>query len=97
MRTDIYTKTALTVIAIMLTVIAAKTLLSPETTASAQGPFAGVQANAGYSFFDTRSGELWFYNDGYSLQPRKYSNAQLAAKYRVAKLGQPLTLEYQAK
>ena len=44
MRTDPYTKAALTVIAIMLAVIASNQLVSPRV-ASAQGGFAGVQVN----------------------------------------------------
>jgi hypothetical protein len=43
MRTDVYTKVVLTIIAMMLTVIACRPLASPESTARAEGPLAGVQ------------------------------------------------------
>jgi hypothetical protein len=39
MKTDLYTKAVLTVIALMLAVIALKPVISPEMTASAQGSF----------------------------------------------------------
>jgi hypothetical protein len=41
-------------------VIACKTVVSPETTASAQASFSGVRfvhANGVYMFFDSRNGE----------------------------------------
>jgi hypothetical protein len=71
-------------------VIACKPLISPETTASAQRPFAGVQfsrtSNGDYHFFDSRTGELWlyFYDHG------SYTSN---GKYRLTKLGQPLVDE----
>jgi hypothetical protein len=68
MKPDLYTKAVLTVIAVMLTVIACKTVISPGTTASAQSaPFAGVQySNAPTtSFFDARTGEIWLYDHDY--------------------------------
>jgi hypothetical protein len=42
MRPDLYTKATLTIVAFLLFPIACRPLMSPETTASAQGPFAGV-------------------------------------------------------
>jgi len=85
MRPDIYTKTVLTVIAAMLAVIACRPLISPETTVSAQGPFAGVLfsgVGGSYSFFDTRTGDLWTYS--YEMpKARTYVG-------KVTKLGQPL-------
>jgi len=66
MKPDLYTKAVLTVIALMLAVIACKTVITPETTASAQGRLAGVQVSGAAQFgvwaFDTGSGELWFYS-----------------------------------
>jgi hypothetical protein len=53
MKPDLYTKAILTVVALMLTVIACKPLISPETTASAQGrlPPCSLQGSAAiYSF-----------------------------------------------
>jgi hypothetical protein len=40
MKPGVYTKCILTVIALMLPVIACKTVVNPETTANAQGLFA---------------------------------------------------------
>ena len=61
MRIDLYTKAVLTIIAVMLSVIASKQLVSPRV-ASAQGTFAGVQftviAGGGSDFFDSRTGEI---------------------------------------
>jgi hypothetical protein len=85
MKPDIYTKAVLTVIAIMLAVIACKPLISPDTTASAQGSFAGIQYAGGGQFFDTRTGEIWV-----------YTAEQLIVKQRLAKLGQPLVRESSA-
>lgn len=88
MKLDFYTKAVLTIIAFMLTVIACKTVISPETTASAQGPFTSVQFDASAkTFFDTRRGEIWIYRD--ILEP--------ALKFRLTKLGQPLVGESVAK
>ena len=42
MKPDRYTKAVLTVIALMLVVIACTPLINPNTTAEAQGSFAGV-------------------------------------------------------
>jgi hypothetical protein len=91
MKPDVYTKAVLTVIALLLAVIAFKPLISPETTASAQGQFAGVQFNGGLAsddigFFDPRSGEIWGYSGG-----------ELWSKRRLTKLGQPLAVEFQHK
>jgi uncharacterized membrane protein len=89
MRPDIYTKAVLTVIAVMLSVIALKPLISPDTTAQAQGGrFAGIQAmapsNISLSFFDPKTGEVWKYDDG--------ANAfgKFAYKYQLGKLGDDL-------
>ena len=89
MRTDKYTKAVLTVIALLLAVIAGKTVISPEATASAQGAFAGVQyTNGGLSFFDSRTGEVWEYNYQSPAQ-----GVQFMRKFRLTKLGQPLAVE----
>jgi hypothetical protein len=84
MRPDIYTKSVLTVIALLLAMLVGKQYLSPDSVAYAQGSFAGVQfsGNGSYwGFFDTRNGDLWHFNssDGWQYQGR------------VPALGQPLT------
>ena len=88
MKLDLYTKAVLTVIALLLALIACKPLLSPETTASAQGALAGVQfttfiaeGSRTYGFFDSRTGEVWFY-DGSDLMP--------LTQIRLTKLGDRL-------
>jgi hypothetical protein len=91
MKVDLYTKAVLTVIALALVMIACNQYISPKTTASAQGPFAGVQLGSSrpnfVDFFDTRTGELWHYDAGYDKP------GQLSRKFRLTKLGQPLTQE----
>ena len=84
MKPDLYTKSILTVIALMLTVIAGKTVISPDTTASAQSaPFAGVQYHD-MEFFDTRTGDVWMYDRSYG---------KLSARFKLTKLGQAMTKE----
>ena len=65
MRIDLYTKIVLTVIAVMLTLIACRPLVSPDAAVRAEGPFAGVQftSDGGPAFtaFDTRTGDVWQY------------------------------------
>jgi hypothetical protein len=64
MRLDLYTKAVLSVIALALVMIACNQYVHPQTTASAQAQFAGVQfaiGEGGLVFFDTRSGEVWAY------------------------------------
>ena len=64
MRIDWYTKGVLTVIAGMLGVIALRPYVSPDAV-QAQGSFAGVQFSSGPVFFDSRSGEMFIYPNGY--------------------------------
>ena len=65
MRIDWYTKGVLTVVAVLLAVIAFRPYVSPDTVVQAQGPFTGVQFTGGpsgyYSFFDTRTGDVYSY------------------------------------
>ena len=84
MKPDLYTKTVLTVIALVLAVIACRPLFNPQTTVSAQGPFAGVLFSGGgsHSFFDTRTGDLWTYSNAFDVGWQHVG--------RVTKLGQPL-------
>jgi hypothetical protein len=92
MKPDIYTKAVLTVIAVALAVIACNQAVRPSATVQAQvppAPFAGVLYSTDGSrptFFDQRTGEIWEYHD-YSV------GAKVATKYRISKLGQPLTVE----
>lgn len=84
MRIDTYSKVVLTVIALLLGLIVWRQYGSPETV-SAQASLSGVQMAVtplGYTFFDTRSGEVW-----------EYSGVNLHAKHRVSKLGQVLVAE----
>ena len=85
MRIDLYTKAVLRISAVMLTVIASDRFINPRV-ASAQGTFAGVQWNGNTSFFDSRTGEIWFYD-------RYADGVKLGGKWRLTKLGQPLTVE----
>jgi hypothetical protein len=66
MRTDIYTRTVLTVIAILLALNLFTRLVSPQIAAHADGPLSGVQfsANGPYGFwaFDTRNSNVWYYH-----------------------------------
>jgi len=86
MKPDIYTKAVLTIIAIMLTVIVCKPIISPDTTARADGPFSEVEfgvLNGVLVFFDTRTGDIYNYAD-----PKPGETVYKHAK--LAQLGQPL-------
>ena len=87
MKTDLYTKAVLTVIALMLAVIACNQYINPRVTAQAQAQsgFSSVQFSydGGMYFFDSRTGEVWFY--GTSAQARP------VFKGRLVKLGELLT------
>ena len=65
MRIDFYTKTILTLIALLLAVFALKPILQPQA-AMAQGAFVGVQFgyNGGnHAFFNANTGDVWEYGD----------------------------------
>jgi hypothetical protein len=65
MRIDLYTKTILTIIALLLAVIALKPLIQPNAVA-AQVNLSGVQFSGipgGLTAVDTKSGEVWVYVD----------------------------------
>jgi len=71
MKLDTYTKVVLTAATLLLAAIALRPLISPDTTASAQAAFSGVQISSYASatgvytdFFDTRTGDLWEYKGG---------------------------------
>jgi len=71
MRIDYYTKTILTIIALLLAVIALKPLFQPQA-AMADGKYAGVQfsySGGNHAFFDARTGDVWEYGeDGHYRQ-----------------------------
>lgn len=66
MRIDLYTKTILTFIALLLAVSVLKPILQPPA-AMADGPYGSVQfsytTGGNHAFFDTRSGDVWEYGD----------------------------------
>jgi hypothetical protein len=65
MKTDLYTKAVLTVIAFLLLLTACQRYIDPPVAVQAEGPFAGVTVFGlgpdGYGFFDARTGDLWNY------------------------------------
>ena len=65
MRADIYTKTVLTLIALLLAVIALKPLLLPQA-AMADGAYGGIQfsySGGNHAFFNATTGDVWEYGD----------------------------------
>ena len=81
MRIDLYTKTILTLIAVILTLIACKSVVQPPGVA-ADGPLAGVQFSGsigGFWAFDTKTGDVWAWEHGQWTHPGK-----------ISQLGQPL-------
>ena len=84
MHIDTYSKVVLTVIALLVGLVVFRQYASPDAVV-AQGSLTGVQMAVtplGYTFFDSRTGEVW-----------EYSGANLHAKHRVTKLGQALVAE----
>jgi hypothetical protein len=79
MRIDLYTKSILTIIALLLLVIVMKPILQPQS-ALADGGFASIQfsySGGNHAFFDTRSGDVWEYGD----------NGRFRQHYKVHELG----------
>jgi hypothetical protein len=65
MRVDLYTKTILTIIALLLAVVVLKPIFQPQP-AMAEGKYAAIQfsySGGDHAFFDTRSGDVWEYGD----------------------------------
>jgi hypothetical protein len=65
MRTNLYTKTILTLIALLLAVIALKPITQPQAV-MAQGNFAGIQfsySGGNHAFFNANTGDVWEYGD----------------------------------
>ncbi|HEY6392369.1 MAG TPA: hypothetical protein VIX89_13875 [Bryobacteraceae bacterium] len=95
MKSDHYTKAVLTVIALLLTVIAYKAVVQREPALSAQpAPFASVEftrLNGFFTFFDTRTGEIWDYDTFYIDKKSIYGHA--VRKFTLTKLGEPLGFE----
>jgi hypothetical protein len=92
MKTDTYTKAVLTIIALMLTFIACRSVVTPEKTVAADGPFAGVQFSGapGIYFFDNKTGDIWLYDDLFATKPR-------VLRYKLGKLGDPLIPLYDSR
>jgi hypothetical protein len=91
MKPDLYTKFVLTIIALLLLLIACNQYINPVTTASAQGPFAGVQvyfdtAGSGFIALDTRTGDYWEYAANGGHVPFAQT---LRMKGKLTKLGEP--------
>jgi hypothetical protein len=79
MRIDSYTKTILTLVALLLAVSLLKPILQPQA-AMADGPYSSIQfsySGSSHAFFDTRSGDVWEYGD----------NGQFKQHYKVHELG----------
>ena len=63
MRIDLYTKTILTLIALLLAVIVSKNLISPSSSVQAQ--VSGVQyvgVMSGFIAIDSKSGDVWLHD-----------------------------------
>jgi hypothetical protein len=64
MRVDLYTKTVLTVIALLLAIVVLKPIMQP-TPAMAQGSLGGMQlagSEGWFYLFDAKSGDAWLYD-----------------------------------
>ena len=82
MRIDLYTKTILTFIGLLLAVIALKPIIQP-TPALAQANMSGVQFSAAGGtlyFFDPKSGDVWMYT----------TQLHQIDHFKLTQLGQPL-------
>ena len=79
MRIDIYTKTILTLIALLLAVITLKPVFQPQPV-MADSIFDHLQfsySGGNHAFFDTHSGDVWEYGD----------NGHFRQHYKVRELG----------
>jgi len=66
MRIDLYTKTILTIIALLLAVIVLKPIFQPQATLADDRDFGRIQfsySGGNHAFFDSRSGDVWEYGD----------------------------------
>jgi hypothetical protein len=65
MRVDLYTKTIVTVIVLLLAVIVMKPIFQPQP-AMADGGFAGIQfsySGGNHAFFNSNTGDVYEYGD----------------------------------
>jgi len=79
MRIDLYTKTILTLIALLLAVFSLKPILQPQPV-KADGGFAGIQfsySGGNHAFFNSTTGDVWEYGD----------HGNFRNHYRVNELG----------
>jgi hypothetical protein len=79
MRIDLYTKTILTLIVLLLAVLTLKPILQPQA-AMAQGNFPGIQfsySGGNHAFFNANNGDVWEYGD----------HGNFRFHYRVVELG----------
>jgi hypothetical protein len=88
MRIDLYTKTILTLIALLLAVIALKPIIQ-STPALAQTSMSGLQFTT-YGgndyFFDQKTGDIWMYRNGHVTSHSKLT--KLGAPWVDLPLGQ---------
>ena len=67
MRIDLYTKTILTLIVLLLAVVALKPIIQPASVMAQGGITAGlvfIGNSSGFVLLDSRSGETWNYMIG---------------------------------
>ena len=79
MRVDYYTKTILTIIALLLAVFTLKPLLQPQA-ARADGTYAGIQfsySGGNHAFFNATTGDVYEYGD----------HGNFKSHYKVHELG----------
>jgi hypothetical protein len=66
MRIDLYTKTILTIIALLLAVVVLKPIFQPQPIMADDRDYARIQfsySGGNHAFFDSRSGDVWEYGD----------------------------------
>jgi hypothetical protein len=96
MRIDTYTKTILTVVAIVLTVIACSSVGNPESVVRADGPLAGIQTmmgtpyNNGMTMLDTRTGDYWVLYGSIVGANRVITAPHWEYQGRIGSLGGPI-------
>ena len=82
MKTDLYTKTVLTVIALALAGLLFLQINSPATAQSQNGgKFQYVQHVEGFRFFDTNTGNIFVYRS---------TTGRLVTQHKLVELGKPL-------
>jgi len=89
MRIDLYTKTILAVIAILLTTIVLKPIGWPAIVL-AQSPLSGVQFASGpdgLEFLDTKTGDVWVYTPVQGASKPEFVAVHMG---RLTRLGQPM-------